>query len=53
MAFQMKGVDQEFPYLRIKITQKAKINKDLTENEVSATQGTRRPQGREQRALFL
>lgn len=55
MAFQIKGIDQEFPYLRVKITEKAKRNKDLpiTENEISATQGAGRLQGQEQRAVFL
>lgn len=45
MAFQIKGIDQEFPYLRVKITQKAKRKEDLpfTENEVSATQSAGRP----------
>lgn len=55
MAFQIKGTDQEFPYLRVNITQKAKRNKDLpfTESEVSATQGAGILQGQEQRAVFL
>lgn len=50
MAFQIKRIDQEFPY-----HSKNKRNEDLpiTENEISATQGTGRPQGQEQRSVFL
>lgn len=48
-------IDQEFPYLRVKITEKAKKNKDLpiTVKEISATQGAGRLQGQEQSAVFL
>lgn len=50
--FLIKGIDQELPYLTVKIPEKKSSNRDLpfSENEISTLQGAGKLQRQEQRA---